>query len=104
MKPESQPTYTLPSRSHREQPAGIVSEQSKKAKLAMEERFLSFGAVRQLLGVSRATLWRWETERGLKVVRIGSVARVRESDLQAFIERHESGKSQGVAEQSQSRP
>ncbi len=57
------------------------------------ERFLTFGEVRRLLGVSRATLWRWTTERGLKTVRVGNVARVRASDLDAFLKRHESGES-----------
>ena len=34
-------------------------------------------------------LWRWHAERGLKVVTIGGVTRIRESDLQAFLKRHE---------------
>lgn len=57
------------------------------------ERFLTLSEVRQVLGVSRATVWRWTTERGLKVVKVGSVARVRESDLQAFLKQHESTES-----------
>ena len=55
------------------------------------ERFLTFCEVQQILGVSRATVWRWTTERGLRVVKVGAVARVRESDLQAFLKQHESG-------------
>jgi excisionase family DNA binding protein len=39
--------------------------------------------------VSRSTVWRWTAENGLKVVRVGNVTRVRESDLQAFLKRHE---------------
>jgi excisionase family DNA binding protein len=53
-------------------------------------RFLKLKDVQDLLGVSRTTLWRWQAEHGLKVVRVGDVVRVRESDLQAFLERHES--------------
>ena len=53
------------------------------------ERFLTLSEVRAMLNVSRATVWRW-TENGLKVVRVGNVTRVRESDLQAFLSRHES--------------
>ncbi len=42
-----------------------------------------------MLGVSRSTLWRWTAEHGLKVLRIGDVVRIRESDLATFIRRHE---------------
>lgn len=55
----------------------------------MTDRFLTLKEVREMFSVSRATLWRWEVEHGLKVVRIGGVTRIRESDLQAFIKRHE---------------
>ena len=57
----------------------------------MTERFLTLSEVRAMLNVSRATLWRWTAENGLKVVRVGSVTRIRESDLQAFLKRHETG-------------
>ena len=53
------------------------------------DRFLKLKDVQELLGVSRTTLWRWIAEHGLKVVRVGSVTRIRESDLQAFLGRHE---------------
>ena len=54
------------------------------------DQFLTLAEVRALLSVSRATLWRWQVEHGLKVVRIGGVTRIRESDLNAFLQRHES--------------
>lgn len=54
------------------------------------DRFLKLKEVQDLIGVSRTTLWRWQAEHGLKVVRVGSVTRVRESDLEAFLTRHES--------------
>ena len=54
------------------------------------DRFLRLKEVQTILSVSRATLWRWTTENGLKVVRVGGVTRIRESDLQAFLKRHES--------------
>ena len=53
------------------------------------ERFLKLLEVQAICAVSRTTLWRWQTELGLKVVRVGDVVRVRESDLQAFLNRHE---------------
>ena len=56
----------------------------------MNEKFLTLTEARAALQVSRATLWRWTEENGLKVVRIGGVTRIRESDLQAFLKRHES--------------
>jgi excisionase family DNA binding protein len=56
----------------------------------VSERFLKLSEVQQLFAVSRCTVWRWHAERGLKVVRVGAVVRVKESDLQAFLKRHES--------------
>ena len=34
-------------------------------------------------------MWRWQAERGLRVVTVGGVTRIRESDLAAFLARHE---------------
>jgi excisionase family DNA binding protein len=53
------------------------------------ERYLKLGEVQSMFGVSRATVWRWHAERGLRVMSIGGVKRIRESDLNAFLERHE---------------
>jgi excisionase family DNA binding protein len=53
------------------------------------DRYLKFKEVQGCLGVSRSTIWRWTTEKGLKVVRIGNVARIKESDLQNFLARHQ---------------
>ena len=47
-----------------------------------------------MLGVSRSTVWRWTAEQGLKVVRVGNVTRIRESDLEAFLKRHVEGEPQ----------
>ena len=64
----------------------------------MQDRFLKLKDVQQMLSVSRSTLWRWCAERGLKVVRVGDVTRIRESDLQAFLKRHESEVANGPVE------
>jgi len=53
-----------------------------------EEKFLRLKDVQNKFGVSRATVFRWHAERGLRVVRVGGVTRVRESDLAEFVERH----------------
>ena len=53
------------------------------------ERFLTLSEVRKMLNVSRATVWRWTAEHGLKVVRVGNVTRIREGDLEVFLRRHE---------------
>jgi hypothetical protein len=42
---------------------------------------------RQKFGVSRSTVWRWHAERGLRVVCVGAVTRIRESDLEALAAR-----------------
>jgi len=55
----------------------------------MSDRFLRLKDVQVMLRVSRSTLWRWQAEQGLKVVRVGGVTRIRESDLEAFLKRHE---------------
>lgn len=54
----------------------------------ISEKFLRLKDVQNRFGVSRATVWRWHAERGLPVVCVGGVTRVRESDLQVFVERH----------------
>lgn len=54
-----------------------------------EDRYFKLREVQALMSVSRSTLWRWVAENGLKVVRVGNVTRIRESDLEAFLGRHE---------------
>jgi excisionase family DNA binding protein len=61
-----------------------------------QERFYKLPEVQHMLSVSRSTLWRWTVENGLKIVRVGGVTRIRESDLQAFLKRHESGSGGAV--------
>ena len=65
----------------------------------MSDRFLRLSEVQTMLGVSRCTLWRWQAEHGLKVCRVGSVTRIRESDLEAFLRRHETGGETSTAGQ-----
>jgi len=64
----------------------------------MTDRFLRLSEVQKMLGVSRSTVWRWTVERGLKVVRVGDVTRIRESDLQTFLKRHETDTDNRIGE------
>lgn len=58
------------------------------------DHYLKLKEVQDLLGVSRSTVWRWQAEQGLKVLRVGNIVRIRQNDLEAFLNRH---KSQGAA-------
>jgi len=49
------------------------------------EAFYTLGEVIKILKVSRTTLWRWRNERGLRMVRIHGVIRIRKLDLGHFL-------------------
>jgi excisionase family DNA binding protein len=51
----------------------------------MPERLLTLKQVETASGVSRATVYRWRHEHGLKMVKVGGCVRIREADWQAFI-------------------
>ena len=68
------------------------------------DRFLKLQEVQRMFGISRTTLWRWTNEQGLKVVRVGGVCRIRESDLQAFLARHERLGGEQIAQRLDSAP
>lgn len=54
---------------------------------ASQGRVFSLSEVQTLLGISRSTVWRWCSERGLRVITVGRVKRILESDLQTFLAR-----------------
>jgi excisionase family DNA binding protein len=60
----------------------------KAGTMSEPEKFLRLRDVQAMFGVSRATVWRWHAERGLRVISVGGITRVRESDLNQFVERH----------------
>lgn len=64
---------------------------------ARVKRLLTMKDLAERLQVSGVTAWRMHAERGLRVVRIGRSVRVRESDLQAWLDRHASGGGEGEA-------
>jgi excisionase family DNA binding protein len=70
-----------------------TTEQSARIK-----RLLTMKDVAERLQVSGVTAWRLHAERGLRVVRIGRSVRVRESDLEAWLDKNASGGSEGGAE------
>lgn len=63
----------------------------KPARIAATEKLLTLQDCATAAKVSRWTIWRWHTAEGLRVVKIGAVARVRESDWLAFVGRHVEG-------------
>ena len=50
---------------------------------------MTLSQVREFCQISRTTLWEWENSRGLRVIAVGGIKRVRRSDLDAFLSRHE---------------
>jgi excisionase family DNA binding protein len=55
---------------------------------AATERFLTIQDVCNRLNVSRTTVWRLMHEHGLRAIRIGGIRRIREHDLEVWLERH----------------
>ena len=55
------------------------------------DRLLTLKEVREHCRIGRTTLWRWINERGLTTVDVGGIVRVRRSQLEEFLKRHESG-------------
>jgi len=57
-----------------------------------DDRFLTFKDIQDRFEVSRTTLWRWRCARnGLRVYTVGRISRVKERDLQEFLDRHMQG-------------
>ena len=52
------------------------------------ERFLTIQEVCNRLNVSRTTVWRLMHDHGLRVIRLGGIRRIREHDLEVWLERH----------------
>ena len=56
-----------------------------------QDRYMTFKEVCDMLQICRTTLWHWTHDRGLKTVKIGNMARIKESELQKFLAKHETG-------------
>ena len=64
--------------------------------MTASERLLTLKNICERLQISSVTGWRLYSERGLKVIHIGRAIRVRESDLQAWLEKNSSGGDNGA--------
>jgi excisionase family DNA binding protein len=51
-------------------------------------KFLTIQEVGERLNLCRTTIWRLMNQHGLRFVRIGGTRRIREQDLEMWLERH----------------
>jgi len=58
------------------------------AKESTASKLLTIQDVCRRLNLSRTTIWRLMNQHGLKFIRIGGARRVRESDLESWLEKH----------------
>lgn len=61
------------------------------------ERLFTLAQIQQAGGFSRSTLYRLRHGGGLRVVTVGGVTRVRESDWQQFLDRNATAATEGGA-------
>jgi excisionase family DNA binding protein len=75
---------------HRETPSSTLLPTLGFSPLpaAAPDEWLTLSEVAQTLKVGRTTIWRCRRE-GLKAMRRGGLVRVRRSDLNAYLERHQ---------------
>jgi excisionase family DNA binding protein len=52
------------------------------------DKFLTIQEVGERLNLCRTTIWRLMNQHGLRFVRIGGTRRIRERDLETWLERH----------------
>jgi excisionase family DNA binding protein len=55
---------------------------------AVTDKFLTIQEVGERLNLCRTTIWRLMNQHGLRFVRIGGTRRIREQDLEMWLERH----------------
>ena len=69
----------------------VTGPSQSPARLGMNtpaDKFLTIREVGERLNLCRTTIWRLMNQHGLRFVRIGGTRRIREQDLEAWIERH----------------
>ena len=59
------------------------------------ESFLTIKDVCNRLNVSRTSVWRMLHEHGLRAVRVAGITRIREQDLETWLERHSTSGNAG---------
>jgi excisionase family DNA binding protein len=62
---------------------------------APSDKFLTIQEVGERLNVCRTTIWRLMNQHGLRFVRIGGTRRIREQDLETWLERHSVSRNGG---------
>lgn len=66
------------------------------ARVKATERLLTLKEIQDAAGVSRATVFRWRHEHGLKMLRVGGCVRIRETDWKAWLEKHTTPEGDGA--------
>jgi excisionase family DNA binding protein len=61
-------------------------------------KFLTVPEVAEALQVSQRTVFRWMSEGWLPAIRVGKVTRIRQSDLEAFLQAHVTTESRSKTE------
>lgn len=87
-------------------PEAFVSlVQKAKALAESEDRLLTVPEVAKRLGISRTTMWRWSKNESLPVYKLpGGHIRIRESDLEKFMENYNFVHSKNTQEKTSSVP
>jgi excisionase family DNA binding protein len=60
-------------------------------KITVEDKWLTVDEVAAHANVCRMTVWRWRNERGLKFSKVGTVVRIRRSELDGLLNKHMQG-------------
>ena len=69
----------------------IALASAGQTKTETPARLFTLAQIQQAGNASRSTLYRWRHGGGLRVVTVGGVTRVRESDWLAFLDKHATG-------------
>lgn len=60
--------------------------------VGMIDRLISVAEAAEALSINPTTLWRWITQGKFPAVRVGRLWKVKQTDVEAYIEAHTTGK------------